>query len=101
MCCPAAGRDACGAAPFSETPDGVPIHAGDAAWQAGHRPMVKLIAYEKDDSGSVAAQVLKEADALAIVEEVDAEGSLGACVALAEATLAVGRAPLNPRSSSK
>ena len=38
---------------------------------------------------SIDAQVY----ALAIVEEVDAEGSLGACVALAEATLAVGRAP--------
>ena len=30
------------------TPGGDEIHAGDAAWQAGHRPMVKLIKYEKD-----------------------------------------------------
>ena len=30
--------------------------------------MVKLIAYEKDDSGSVEAQEMKQADALAIVE---------------------------------
>ena len=50
------------------TPDGVPIHAGDDAWRAGQRPKVKLIAYETDDSGSVEAQVLKEADALAVVE---------------------------------
>ena len=50
------------------TPDGDEIHARDDAWQAGQRPKVKLIAYEKDDSGSVEAQVLKEADALAIVE---------------------------------
>ena len=35
---------------------------------AGQRPKVKLIAYETDDSGSVEAQVLKEADALAVVE---------------------------------
>ena len=51
-----------------ETPHGVPIHADDAAWQAGHRPTVALIYYEKDDSGSVEAQVLRKADALAIVE---------------------------------
>ena len=50
------------------TPDGDEIRARDDAWQAGQRPMVKLIAYEKDDSGSVEAQVLKRADALAIVE---------------------------------
>ena len=50
------------------TPDGDEIHARDDAWQTGQRPTVKLIAYEKDDSGSVEAQVLKRADALAIVE---------------------------------
>jgi len=56
-----------------KTPGGDEIRARDAAWQAGHRPTVALIYYEKDDSGSIEAQVLKQADALDVVEAMAAD----------------------------